>query len=324
MKLISLNCPNCNGPVKQVGEGKFHCENCGTSFLADYDREDVDYQKARNEAEFRKQQIHLAQHGMVDQNRKAKDQFRIKLIVIAAVFIFFMTIAIPTVIVTLKAQKSAMESYAEQERAREEKREREQQEAEERRQQEAAAKAAEEEAARQALLASYRVTPEALLADSFFLENANKTLEGQLEKNTNLYYTNWVYGEPEYITSYILIAKDENNREHNIVTSIYKVHWDKVFDDRTEHYVMYDGACLRNVSLNEDGTIKSDYAPHSLTYNSEIVANQWLSGYTDYDQLIRQEIYGNADYDYIEFKMMETSDTVDTTENTGADVNTID
>ncbi len=302
MKLMSLNCPNCNGLVKQVGEGKFHCENCGTSFLEDYDREDVDYQKARNEAEIRKQQIHLAQQGMADQKRKAKYSFWTNLFGKACVFIFFMTIAIPTVIVTLKEKKRAMESYVEQERARE----------------------AEEEAARQALLASYRVTPEVLLADSFFLENANKALEGQLEKNTNLYYKNWVFGEPEYITSYILIAKDENNRENNIVTSIYKVHWDKVFDDCTEHYVMYDGACLSNVSLNEDGTIKTDYAPHSLTSNSEIVANQQLSGYTDYDQLIRQEIYGNTDYDYVEFKMMENAETPDTTEVTGADVNAID
>ena len=324
MKLMSLNCPNCNGPVKQVGEGKFHCENCGTSFLADYDRDDVEYERVRSESEFRKQQMNMQQMGMAAAQARRKQANKAKAIAITVAVVFIMMVSIPTAIFTMHMQRIAAESQAEQQRVREAAREQERQQAEEKRRQEAEEKAAAEEEARQALLASYKVTPEELLADTFFLDNANKTIEGQLEKNTSLYYTNWVFGEPEYITSYLLIAKDENNREHNIVTSIYKLHWDKVYNDRTEHYVMYDGACLRNVSLNEDGTIKSNYTPHSLTYNSEIVANQFLSGYTDYDQLIRQEIYGNADYDYIEFKMMESAGTVDTTENTGADVNPID
>ena len=51
MKLMSLQCPNCNGPIKQVGEGKFYCENCDTSFLADYDKEDVEYEKIKTEGE---------------------------------------------------------------------------------------------------------------------------------------------------------------------------------------------------------------------------------------------------------------------------------
>ena len=149
----------------------------------------------------------------------------------------------------------------------------------------------------------YKLKPENILADSFFLENATKTIETQLKDNTNLYYTNWVYNEPEYITSYILYAKDENARIQNMVVGIYKLNWDKVYDDRTENYVMYDGACLYNVSFNDDGTLKSDYVPHSMSYHSEIIANQFLSGYSDYDQLIRQEIYGNSDYDHQEFNM---------------------
>ena len=324
MKLMSLNCPNCNGPVKQIGEGKFHCENCGTSFLADYDRDDVEYERVRSESEFRKQQMNMQQMGMAAAQNRQKQANRAKMIAIIIVAAMFILVAIPGAVFSMHMQRITAEAQAEHQRVREEAREQERQQAEEKRRQEAEAKAAAEEAARQALLASYKVTPEDLLADSFFLENANKTIEGQLEGNTNLYYTNWVFGGAEYITSYLLIAKNEDNREHNIVLSIYKLHWDKVYDDRTEHYVMYDGACLKNVSLNEDGTIKCNYTPHSMSYNSEIVANQFLSGYSDYDQLIRQEIYGNADYDYTEFKMMETDGSVDKTENTGVDVNAID
>ena len=30
--------------------------------------------------------------------------------------------------------------------------------------------------------------------------------------------------------------------------------------------------------------------------------NQFLNGYTDYDQLIREEIYGQSEYNYVEFQ----------------------
>ena len=67
--------------------------------------------------------------------------------------------------------------------------------------------------------------------------------------------------------------------------------------------MIYDGACLYNVSRNEDGTIRSDYDPDELSFHSELIRNQYLSGYTEYDQLVRQEIYGNGDYEYFEFTM---------------------
>ncbi len=303
MKLMSLNCPNCNGVVKQIGEGKFHCENCGTSFLADYDRDDVEYQRVRSENEFRKQQMNMAQMGMANAQRRAQDQEKTKKIVIGIVIGFFLITMIPGVIISAYAQKMAMESSREQERIRQEKYEQEQAAKEEQRRLEQEQKAAEEEAKRQALIASYQITPEKLLADSFFVENANKSMDGKLEGNTNLYYTNWVFGEPEYITSYIQIAKDENNRDHNRVVNLYKVSWDKVFNDRVEHYEVYDGTCIYNVSLDEDGSIKCSYSADQLCYHSEIIANQFLSGFTDYDQMIREVIYGNADFTYTEFKM---------------------
>ena len=39
------------------------------------------------------------------------------------------------------------------------------------------------------------------------------------------------------------------------------------------------------------------------TYHSELIRNQYLSGYTEYDLLVRQEIYGKGDYEYFEFTM---------------------
>ena len=306
MQLMSLRCPNCNGPLKMVNEGTFYCANCDSSFMADYDKDDVEYQKMKTEAEIRKQQLDQAQSSQAERAQAAKSVFRRKMIALAIVMTVVLTIIIPTVIGTLRVQKRVAEERRQQEIEREAKREQEEKEKEkeEKRRQEEEARLAKEEAERQAKLASYRLSPEEITSDAFFVENANQALYGQIWDNTDLFWTNWVWNEdPEYITSYLLIAKDENKRDQNIMCNIYKVHWDKEFDDETQHYVMYDAACLTNISRNEDGTINSDYDPDSLSYHSELIANQFLSGYTEYDQLIRQEIYGNSDYDYVEFKM---------------------
>ena len=205
------------------------------------------------------------------------------------------------------AASSAASRQREEQRQKEQEEKRKQQEEEQQRRKEEEERR--KEAEKQALLASYKVTPEELMADPFFTENAKAAIIAQVKDNTDLFYTNWVLTEMEYMTSYIFYAKDENARRHNYVVSVYRVHWDKVYDDHVDHYVMYDGACLQNVSKNEDGTIKTDYVPHELTYNSELVANQFLSGYTDMDQLIRREVYGNADYDYVEFDFENGAET---------------
>ena len=300
MQLMSLKCPNCNGALKMVDEGTFYCANCDSAFMADYDKDDVEYQKMKVEAELRKQQLNQAQTGAEDRKRKAKDQFRIKVIIIAVVALFFLIITVPTVIVTLQSEKKAVETRLQEEKERQQRQEAE----EEKRRQEEAAREAEENAIRQAKLDSYRLSEEELTSDVFFVENANKALEVQLWDNTSLFYDNWVWNEdPEYITSYFLTAKDENAGVQNIFVSIYKIHWDKEDDDGTDQYVIYDGAVLYNISRNEDGTIRSDYDPDELSYHSELIRNQYLSGYTEYGQLVRQEIFGKADYDYFEFTM---------------------
>ncbi len=304
MQLMSLKCPNCNGTLKMVKEGTFYCSNCDSAFMADYDKDDVEYQKMKVEAEIRRQQLGQAQAGAEDRARRAKDQFRTRMIVLAVVAGILLTIVVPTVVVTLQTQKRAAEAYIQKEQEREARREAEEKEKEERRRQEEEAREAAEEAERQAMLASYRLSTDEIISDDFFVENANQALRGQLWDNTNLFYTNWVWNEePEYITSYYMNAKDDDKRDRNMLVSIYKINWDKEYDDHTDRYVMYDAVCLCNISRNEDGTIRSDFAPDGVSYHSELISNQFLSGYTDLDQLIRQEIYGNADYDYVEFTM---------------------
>ena len=319
MQLVKMQCPNCNGEVRQVGEGKYLCERCGTSFLADYDKEDVEYQKLKLISEREKMQHERVKSGMNNPQRPQqlrKEAKGLAIVVLSVFFVSFLAIGMIIIGIVNSAGREASRSYdqykkrqeSQEARTREsEERARAKEEEAKRLQEEKESKAAEEKAAK---LEALKITPQDLLADDFFLENANAAMRSQLEKNSHLYYTNWVWNEePEYLTSYILLAKDEENAEHNILISIYKVHWDKVFDDRTEHYIMYDGACLYNVSQNEDGTIQTDYVTHPFSNNSEIVTNQFLHGYSDYDQMIRQEIYGKSDYQYVEFQFPEENDT---------------
>ena len=307
MKLTSLQCPNCNSSVKQVGEGKFYCENCGTSFLADYDKEDVEFEKIKAEGELRKEQLNeqLDKQRRADAIAKTNEETAkiVRIIVIVLVVVFLVIPGIVGVILSIFMVKSEYEQSKIRVQQEQSSREQAKIDAEEKEKKEKEAREVQEAVEKKLRLDSFKIKPEDIMADSFFVENATKSIETQLKDNSNLYYTNWEYGEPEYITSYILHAKNEDERTQNIVLSIYKVNWDKVYDDHTEHYVMYDGACLENVSYDENGKLKTDYEPHSMSYHSEIIANQFLSGYSDYDQLIRQEIYGNSDYNYTEFNM---------------------
>lgn len=305
MQFKSIKCPNCGGPAREMGDGKFVCESCGTSFMADYDKEDVEYVKAKAFAEREKMRSERQKAGIeMVQNIQRKP--RMARAIVISISMIFCSIIVCNVIIFSIAGKmhSGMSASYEQSRQNAEERasrERESLEAEWNSRQEEAQRAFEESKAIK--LASYRVTPDELLSDEFFVENATASLLKGLEGNTTLYWANWVWNEePEYLTSYLLIAKDESEFDQNYVVSIYRVHWDKEFENRTDKYVMYDMVCLKNVTMGEDGAIRSDYNPQEFTYHNEIVANQFLSGYSDYDQLIRQEIYGNPDYGFEEFQ----------------------
>ncbi|MBR5938767.1 MAG: hypothetical protein IKZ90_10980 [Clostridiales bacterium] len=50
MKLTNLNCPQCNGFLKQERDA-FFCESCGAAFVVDYDENDVKYTELVTEAE---------------------------------------------------------------------------------------------------------------------------------------------------------------------------------------------------------------------------------------------------------------------------------
>ena len=311
MQIKSLRCPNCNGSVRSMGEGKYVCESCGTSFVADYDKEDVEYEKARARAEREKMQFERQKAGMqaMQDIRRMQQNSSKRMLLFLITFISAMSIMIIVFgIVIGKAGKNAMDSYAARKEllAEQQSKQREMgQEAQ--RLIESQERAIAEQKEKFANLDTYDVTPEELMADEFFVENARAALAGQLSKNVNLVWTNYYFDhEPEYITSYLLIADDANERDHNLLINIYKVtwNWDHGEGD-IDQFVMYDGACLGNLSLKEDGTVQTNYSPFAMTWHKEMPFNQFFSGYSDFDQLIRQEIYGRSGYRYEEFRFPE-------------------
>ena len=303
MNFKSVRCPSCSSPsVKEISTGKFVCESCGTSFMADYDKEDVEYEKLKQQAEREKREYEQKQSAMNQVRRIQQSQQKVGKIVALMIVSVIAVIFIINVIVFSTVARSALsrqKSYQSSQAEREEQRKQREEEAKKQREAEEQARAAE----LAAKLAAYKVTPEDLLADEFFVENATAALRSKLDSNTNLVWTNWVWNEePEYLTSYLLTAKDDNTRPRNVIMNIYKVHWDKVYDNgKVEKYVMYDATTTEDVFLNGDGTIFSSYECGGI-WHSEIVVNQFLNGYTEYDQLIREEVYGQSEYNYVEFQ----------------------
>ena len=181
MQLMSLKCPNCNALVEQTEEGKFHCPSCGTSFLADYDEEDVEYQRIKTEAEIRNRQLDLAEKRMAGGQTGAQLRRPVqksKAVTISIVVFIIFLIAMTGFSAVFAMQRAAASSIAS--RQREEQREREQEVKRKQQEEEQKRRKEEEEsrkaAEKQALLDSYKVTPEDLAADPFFTENAKAAI----------------------------------------------------------------------------------------------------------------------------------------------------
>ena len=99
MKLKSIRCPNCNGPVKQIGERKYVCESCGTSFMADYDQEDVEMQRIKAESELKQKRLETVQKGMeqVSKMQRTGSPRKIFAIVFCMIFAMVMISIISTI-----------------------------------------------------------------------------------------------------------------------------------------------------------------------------------------------------------------------------------
>ena len=175
------------------------------------------------------------------------------------------------------------------------------------------AQRAQEEAARRMQEAlskpKYVTSLEEILADEVFTKNAKAALRAAAKDTDFLVWNNYqIDGEPKIMASYLLVAKDENARPQNRLISIFWINWYAEYgveeddDDeyRRDYFPIYQAQELSDLTINSDGTIKSNYVPDNPSWHSEIPRNQMFWGYADYDQLIRECILAQSDYTAIE------------------------
>ena len=314
MKLKSLRCPNCGGPVKKIGEKNYVCESCGTSFVPDLDPEDIEMERIKAEAEIKKKRLDVMQNGINQINnmqrtrRKAAPQ-SIAVVVISFIVVIIMISSISAIYSVFQygMRKYRTASYEDEYNAKrsemEEKAKKLQEEAQQ----------AQEEAARRIQEAlkkpTYVTDPDEIFADEVFTKNAKAALRAAAKDTDFLVWTNYhIDGEPKIMASYLLVAKDENARPQNRLISIYWINWyaeygvDEDDDDEyhRDYFPIYQAQELSDLTINSDGTIKSDYAPDNASWHTEIPRNQVFWGYADYDQLIRECILAQSDYTAIE------------------------
>ena len=294
MELKSLRCPNCNGPVRHINDNKYLCESCGTSFVADYDQEDVDIQRIKSEEEIRKKQLETAanfQNRVARRNDEAK---KVAIIIVAVFAIFFMISIISTLIWSITRARHTVSKYFNASESYEAMRESMQEEAERLREEE------EErlEEYKRKHTPKYVKTPEDFLSDETFVVNAQAALYDKATDTSFLVWTNnFIDGEPEVINSYLMVAKDETASPQNYLISIFKVNWYRQSDDGERSYFpLYECIVLEDLLINEDGTIKNSYSAGHMSWHSEIPFNQMFWGYSNYDDLYRECILANSDY----------------------------
>ena len=331
MKLKSLRCPNCGGPVKKIGEKNYVCESCGTSFVPDLDPEDVEMERIKAEAEIKKKRIDAVQNGMNRISNAQRSQgtraaksialIMVSMIVVIIMISVFVTIFSATRYMHHRNQYANTSDYDAKRSELEEKAKKLQEEAQ---------KAQEETARRMQEALSkpkYVTSLEEILADETFTTNAKAALRAATKNTDFLVWSNYfIDGEPMIMRSYLLVAKDEKTRPQNRLISIYRINWYAEYDADDEeeyhrdYFPLYQAQELTDLTINSDGTIKSDYVPDNVSWHTEIPRNQMFWGYADYDQLIRECILAQSDYAAIEIDFSDgLGEEADTESDSGED-----
>ena len=147
MNFKSVRCPSCSSPsVKEISTGRFVCESCGTSFVADYDREDVEYEKIKQQAEREKREYEQKQSAMNQVRRIQQSQQKAgKVVALVIVCVFGMIFFINVIVFSTVARSalSKQSSYKSSQAEREEQRKQREEEARKQREAEEQARAAE-------------------------------------------------------------------------------------------------------------------------------------------------------------------------------------
>lgn len=287
MKLTSINCPNCNGLLKEEN-GKFICMSCGGAFAIDYDEADVEHEKLQTEAERERIRIEHekelmatkirleeeAQMRRAERTRKAATSGILKLFLIPICIMLVMSIGslIFFGIIGKRVSKRATNWT----------------------------NSTKVSVTSQTQPAAPTLNKETILADRAFIENAlasgsslvktrhNKPIQDwdlKTELNSDELPIGKLDGEPRLENVYFI--ETEFGNSFVMIYSIDFTYQDGIDVKKT----MYYGTYLSDISLGADGKIVSDYRVQNQ-YGASIVLT--YEAYADKDQLYREAVLGKG------------------------------
>ena len=286
MKLTSINCPNCNGQLKEEN-GKFICMSCGGAFAIDYDEADVEHEKLQTEAERERIRIERekelmatkirleeeAQMRRAERTRKAATSGILKIFLIPICIMLVMSIGsmIFFGIIGKRVSKRATNWMTNSTKAT---------------------------VATTATKPTDRViTPELILNDKSFIENAiasgvscakakhSKIINDfdlKTELNLDMVPQASLVEEPKLVHAYFI---ESDNRYFVMVFELTFGYNQDI--DRTK--TMYFACYLSGISRNSEGKIITDYNVQ-MDYGTGMDLS--YSAYEDKDQLYREVVLG--------------------------------
>ena len=287
MKLTSINCPNCNGQLREES-GKLICTMCGSAFAIDYDDADVEHEKLQTEAERERirierekelmaTKIRLEEEAQIRRAERARKQVGGSFLKFLLTPICIMVcMSIVSMIVFMVIGRRATSSYLNR-------------------------------STRTTVTAPTTTKPtqpvltkEILLSDQAFVENAlatgasytktqhNKTMHDfdiKKEYNLAMVPSALLACDPELINVYYIQA------DTNYFVMFYKLTF--TYDDPAvdREKTMYFACYLKGSVLNGDGSISSDYVAR-MDSGSGMDLN--YVAYEDKDQMYREVVLGKG------------------------------
>ena len=294
MKLASLNCPNCNAPLRQEGDN-YVCTACGSAFTMDYDESDVEYERLRTEAdrerikaqrdiELMATKMRLEEESQIRRQNYARKQVfgslggsLFKMILIPIAIMFFMSIASVAFFLVLRSSRSHLFKQK--------------------------TTATTWGTTVATTTENITLTTEQILGDSSFVENAlasgmsyvktqhtGEVYDWNLMKELDLNYvpTAQLQGEPHLYGVYLL-----NGPTQNYFMMLYSLDYTYVETEIDRVTTVYCAVYLAEMSVNDDGTIANDYI---VWCDNGEGKDLHFFAYYDAEQMYREAVLGkNAD-----------------------------
>ena len=291
MRLASLNCPNCNAPLREENE-KFICTACGSAFALDYDEADVEHERLRTEAEKERiktqreielaaTRIQLQEESKARQARREREErsermrSSMKKMIIYPVILMIIASSATFVgiaLISMRAMKSSRSNSRSNTNT-----------------------VSTTQAIRRNL------TSDEVLGDRSFTDNAlaSGLSFAKTSHSENVYDWNMMSeldlnvvpeakmeGEPKLLNVYFVA-----NGTNNFFIMVYELNYTYVDESIDQTTTVYYADYLADITLTDAGKIQSDYKIKAARGSS---IDAYFAAYYDQDQLYREVVLGRG------------------------------